>query len=272
MRTLYQSTGWPRSVRQAGHGRESLTLAVVSNGRSGVRVSSLVTWIVVVLLRRRRTPVPRRTGRFSFWSSRMSVVHSIPAFFRPATPRVNAVSHARHALCRNSRSQPIPGPEYERAPRSFLSLKYRDKPIGVISMGRRPRLSAEMAREPLARRPRRLRLRRRDGAAGGLPSNVTGKTTRLRLEDMVSAARAVVPDLRRIAVVGDRLDRQTAFAHFHDALPTMAAALEIIDLTGLPMMELRRSVAALPDRRPFCTPRSIRTATEPTFLPRRLSR
>ena len=105
-----------------------------------------------------------------------------------------------------------------------------------------------MAREPLVRRPRRVRLSGQTIAVGRLPSNVTGKTTRLRLEDTVSAARAVVPDLRRIAVVGDRLDTQTAFAHFQDALPTIAAALEIIDLTGLPMMELRRSVAALPDR------------------------
>jgi signal transduction histidine kinase len=48
--------------------------------------------------------------------------------------------------------------------------------------------------------------------------------------------------------VGDRLDTQTAYAHFEAGLPALAATLDVIDLTGLSMVELKRRVAALPDR------------------------
>ena len=80
-----------------------------------------------------------------------------------------------------------------------------------------------------------------------LPDDVTGRITRLRLQDMVAVARVVVKGLRRVAIVGDRFETQPVFRHFKDELPAVAAELEVIDLTGLPMAELRKRVAALPD-------------------------
>ena len=64
---------------------------------------------------------------------------------------------------------------------------------------------------------------------------------------MVSVARVVVKGLKRVAIVGDRFETQPVFRHFKDELPAVAAELEVIDLTGLPMAELRKRVAALPD-------------------------
>jgi signal transduction histidine kinase len=79
-----------------------------------------------------------------------------------------------------------------------------------------------------------------------LPPNVTGVTMQLTLQDMVTAARIAVPNLKRIAIVGDPLERQTFYRHFKDEIPTVAAQAQIIDLQNLPMTELRRRLEALP--------------------------
>ena len=62
---------------------------------------------------------------------------------------------------------------------------------------------------------------------------------------MVALARVVVKGLRRVAIVGDRFETQPIFRQFKDELPAVAAELEVMDLTGLPMAELRKRVAAL---------------------------
>ena len=79
-----------------------------------------------------------------------------------------------------------------------------------------------------------------------LPSDVTGTTAQLSLRDMVDTARALVPDLEQLALVGDQLER--ARPSFQQDLPAIAAKLKLIDLTGLPMVELKKRVAALPER------------------------
>src|SRR5262249_28097293 len=53
--------------------------------------------------------------------------------------------------------------------------------------------------------------------------------------------------LKRIALVGDPFERQAVRGHYKEEIPVFAADLEVIDLMGLPMAELRRRVAALPD-------------------------
>ena len=65
---------------------------------------------------------------------------------------------------------------------------------------------------------------------------------------MITAARAVVPDLKQVAIVGDRWETQTAFAHLENELPGVKSELDVIDLMGLPMTELRKRVSALPKR------------------------
>jgi len=79
-----------------------------------------------------------------------------------------------------------------------------------------------------------------------LPADVTGHTSRLALADMVAAAKIVVPGLRHLAIVGDRLETQPIFRPFLEELPAIAQAFDVIDLTGLPIAELRQRLAALP--------------------------
>src|SRR5262249_26354308 len=55
------------------------------------------------------------------------------------------------------------------------------------------------------------------------------------------------PDLRRIALVGDPLDRQTFYRHFKEEIPLIASQVEIIDLQNMRMAELKDRLGRLPE-------------------------
>ena len=142
------------------------------------------------------------------------------------------------------------GSEYEKSLKAHIELKYRNTPIGIVvtvgpaALDYALRWRAELwPGTPIA-----FAFVTETAIAGlNLPDDVTGRTTRLRLRDMAAVARVVVKRLRRVVIIGDRFETQPVFHHFQDELPAVAAELEVIDLTGLPMAELRKRVAALPD-------------------------
>ena len=76
---------------------------------------------------------------------------------------------------------------------------------------------------------------------------MTGATMQLALQDMVKVARIVTPNLKAVAIVGDPLERQTFYRHFADEIPAVAAQVEIINLMDLPLAELAKRLAVLPD-------------------------
>jgi signal transduction histidine kinase/ABC-type uncharacterized transport system substrate-binding protein len=144
----------------------------------------------------------------------------------------------------------FPGLEYEQSLRAHLEVKYRNIPVGiVVTVGPVALGYALRWRDELwPGIPIVFAFVDEATIAGlNLPDNVTGQITRLRLQDMVAVARVVVRGLRRVAIIGDRFETQAVFRHFKDELPAVAAELEVIDLTGLPMAELRKRVAALPN-------------------------
>jgi signal transduction histidine kinase len=81
-----------------------------------------------------------------------------------------------------------------------------------------------------------------------LPAAVTGTTINISLGELLVAARAMVPDLNRIALVGDSLDSQPAYRRLKEEIPIVTRDLAFNDLTGLAMTDLRQRVTALPDR------------------------
>ena len=141
------------------------------------------------------------------------------------------------------------GPVYEHSLNTHFRVKYRDKPVGVIiavgpaaleySLRSRAELWPEVpvvftfVDTPLTQLK--------------LPPDVTGNTMQSHPRDMVIAARTVVPDIKRIALVGDPPENQTYYRDLKKEVPIVAADLEFIDLTGLTMSELRKRVAVLPD-------------------------
>jgi signal transduction histidine kinase len=68
----------------------------------------------------------------------------------------------------------------------------------------------------------------------------------MTLRDSVTAAKALVPGLRRIVLVGDALERQTYRRFAGDELPALAAEFELIDLRGLPISDVRTLLSTLP--------------------------
>ena len=78
--------------------------------------------------------------------------------------------------------------------------------------------------------------------------DVTGSVVQLSLADEIVLARALITDLKRVALVGDAWERQTAYRHWKDEIASATAGLEVINLIGLKMRELQKRVAQLPDR------------------------
>lgn len=142
------------------------------------------------------------------------------------------------------------GSVYEESLQAHLRVKYRDRSIGeVVAIGP---AALEYA------------LRWRPALWPGVPivftmvdpwtiarlkpePGVTGNLLQLKFQDMMTSARAIVSDLQHVAIVGDRLETQPTFLGFIDEIKNVANEVEIIDLTGLPMNELRKRVAALPE-------------------------
>ena len=141
------------------------------------------------------------------------------------------------------------GSDYEEGILSFFRKKYRDKVFDVIVV------VGSAALDFITRRRAELwpnvpvvfaAIDEATIAKVILPSNVTGVTMQLTLQDMVRTANIVVPDLKRIAIVGDPLERQTFYRHLPDEIPTVATQYEIINLMNFSMGELRRRLGNLP--------------------------
>ncbi len=142
------------------------------------------------------------------------------------------------------------GHAYKGALQQFLWTKYGDKPIGVIIAIGSAALDCVLRwRSTLwpgvpvvfgfVDEPTVARL--------SLPPDVTGGLVKLRFADMMTAARAVVPDLKGIVFVGDPLEKQTVYRQWKDEIPSATIGLQIVDLTGMKMRELRERVASLAD-------------------------
>jgi signal transduction histidine kinase len=174
----------------------------------------------------------------------------------------NAYDALRSTVTANS-SQPVAiyleqldlerfgGVQYEKTLKTHFESKYVDKPIGVIvalgfgALDFVLRLRKEMfANVPV------VFAMVDDVALQRLhtPPDVTGRTSTVKFQDFLNSARIIVPDLQRIAIVGDRWEKQTAYRHLQGEIPATSAALGIIDLVGLPMRELKKRVAVLPER------------------------
>jgi len=142
------------------------------------------------------------------------------------------------------------GPRHEEILKTYLREKYRDTPIGVVTTVGPAALTFMLrARSELWPQTPAIFASVDPGtaAAATLPAGVTGLVRRQTLRDSVNVAKTLMPPVRKIALVGDVLDRQNFRRHFKEEIPALTSDTEIIDFTGLPMAELRRRVATLPE-------------------------
>jgi signal transduction histidine kinase len=140
--------------------------------------------------------------------------------------------------------------DHEAVLRSYLHDKYRERPIGVIVV------HGSTALDVLLRL--RVDLWSTVPVVFGvvdevtlsrltIPPDVTGTVTQLRFSNAVTAARAIVPNLKRIALVGEPFERSPFRKQYAQELDQFTEEFEIIDLSGLPLAEIKERVADLPE-------------------------
>ena len=141
------------------------------------------------------------------------------------------------------------GPRHDEALRPYLRDKFRERPIGVLVA------QGSSALDFLMRSRGELwpgvpvvfaGVDEETGKRLSLPPGVTGTLYQRTFRNTVMTARVLVPNLKRIAVVGDSWERQAVRRHYREEIPAFASELEVISLIGLPMAEIRKRVAALP--------------------------
>src|SRR5262245_60421561 len=140
------------------------------------------------------------------------------------------------------------GPRRDDVLRTFLRDKYSERPIGLIVAQGSGALEFLMRTSLWPDTPVVIAAVD-DTTIARLkpPPNVTGATYRYTFRDAVASAKMLVPNLKKLALVGMPFELQSYNRHFKEELPVATAGLEIIDLLGLPMADVLKRVAALPE-------------------------
>ena len=133
--------------------------------------------------------------------------------------------------------------------RSHFRDKYRDKAIGAIvchTSGAMPyalRLRDELwpgTAVILAGVPQRAAELR------NLAANVTGFTYSHRLRDTVDTVHALVPGLKQVVLVGNRINSDNWRRHYVEDLAAIRERFEVVDLTRSPIAEMQQRIRELP--------------------------
>jgi signal transduction histidine kinase len=143
------------------------------------------------------------------------------------------------------------GKSYEASLRRHFKDKYQDIPIGlVVAIGSAALDLVLSWRSELwpAVPVVFAMVDEIDFARLQLPDGVTGTIVKLPLADSIKAAHAMVPGLQTVAFVGDAWDGLVVYRNWKGEIPVAAGGLNVIDLVGQTMAEVRKRVAALPDR------------------------
>ena len=140
-------------------------------------------------------------------------------------------------------------PGYREALATYLQEKYRYKPIGVVtSVGSSALDYALRLRTSVwPNVPIVFAAVDKKTADLGIVPGVTGITVQLTLADMIRAARSLLPDTNRFALVGDQLKNQLYYGRFAQELVDYSKDFQFIDLTGRPLAEVKQRVAVLPE-------------------------
>jgi signal transduction histidine kinase len=141
------------------------------------------------------------------------------------------------------------GEAYEASLEQHIKTKYRDRPIGVVvAIGAVTlELALRWRRELWPGVPIVFAMVDKSDVDRLRPApDVTGHIAGIRFADAIRIARAAVPKLDSVVIVGGAWDQQVIF-NWKDELGA-AAGLRVTDLTGLTMNVTRARIAALPER------------------------
>jgi signal transduction histidine kinase len=140
------------------------------------------------------------------------------------------------------------GAEYLEELRRHLSEKYRDRRIDtIVTIGPRALEYGMRLRASLWPTVPVVFAAVPEEIAPDPSPGVTGTTVQMNLANLIKASRILDPNLKRFAIVGDRLDAHPHYYPYSKELPIYSQQLEFIDLTGLTIRKVRERVATLPD-------------------------
>ena len=138
------------------------------------------------------------------------------------------------------------GLAYEATLRAFFNNKYKDKPIGmIVAFGSKALSFMSSVRAEMWPSAPIVFVTFYD-AMDTFPPNTTGAVASRRFRDLIKSAQYLVPNLARIALVGDRLNYQPLRSQYQNEIQQLSKKLEVIDLTGLALREVEKRVATLP--------------------------
>jgi signal transduction histidine kinase len=143
------------------------------------------------------------------------------------------------------------GDAYTATLKRYVKEKYQDKAIGVVVA-----IGAGTAGLVLNWRDELwpgipivfAMLDEMDVARLKPPRDVAGVIVQVPLADSIKVARTVMPQLDTIVLVGDAWDQLIVFRNWKDEIATATAGLQVIEIVGQKMIDIRKRVAELPER------------------------
>ena len=141
-------------------------------------------------------------------------------------------------------------PNYELILETYFTNKYRDKPISlIIALGSEALNFSLHLRSKVWSDAPIVFVSFDDIAAKDFttPPNTTGIIAARPFQDMVKAAKILVPGLAQIALVGDSLEREPFRGRYQQDVQQLAKALDVNDLSNLSLDQVRMQVTALHD-------------------------
>jgi len=150
----------------------------------------------------------------------------------------------------------FPGPDYEESLVGHLRTKYAQRPIDVI-------VSIGVASAKFLQRRKQEIWPDAPVVYGFVPDlpetralflpDTTAVFTRIRPAQLLMAARAVVPDLNRVVLVGEAWKNPLTYGQWKQDFAAAMPDLEVTDLSGATLREVRDHVASLPARSAILT-------------------
>ena len=150
----------------------------------------------------------------------------------------------------------FPGPDYEESLVGHLKTKYARRPIDVI-------VSIGVASAKFLQQRKQQIWPGAPVVYGFVPDlpetralflpDSTAVFARVRPANLLTAARAIVPDLTRVVLVGDAWKNPLVYGYWKQDFAAAMPDLEVTDLSGLVLREVRERVASLPARSAILT-------------------
>jgi len=193
-------------------------------------------------------PVPQSVLIIDQSEPNSPISRSVHAAFGSA---LNANATARYKIYSESLNvQEFQGGYYWELTRNYFKEKYRDKPIDLIVVfGPTAHEFISIYRSSLWPSAPIVFGLIDDATIANLTllPNMTGITVHRSFQTIVDVAQALVPDLKRIVLVGGQFESDINRRHYDWQLPYIVPQVEIIDYTNLPMTEMKKRAGALPD-------------------------